>query len=81
MFLRITSYFSFFIVNDITSFRAIKNETNEMKNLLTYCKVQCQAAICVPMVHEGSRHRHNRPDSTSACDRSTPEKEKARNVS
>lgn len=40
--------------------------------VLTCCKEQCPAAKCVPMVHEGCRHRHSRPGSTSACSRSTP---------
>jgi len=43
---------------------------------LTCCKEQCRVTICVPMVHGGCRHRHIRPDSTSACNRSTPENKK-----
>lgn len=43
---------------------------------LTCCKEQCRVTICVLMVREGYRHRHTRPDSTSACNRSTPESRK-----
>lgn len=54
---------------------AFSNVIVDEKNffLLTCCKEQCQVTICVPMVREGCRRRHSRPDSTWACNRSTPE--------
>jgi len=41
-------------------------------NVLTCCRERCQVTIYVRMVREGCRHHHSRPDSTLACNRSTP---------
>lgn len=46
--------------------------------LLTCYKAQCQAAICVQKARVECPHLRNRRDSTSAYNRSTPEREKKR---
>lgn len=51
----------------------IKRVSRAAAKSLTYCRVQYLEAKCVQMEHGEFQRRCNRPDSTSAYNRSIPE--------